>query len=214
GDTHLQWNYLHSEDDDLIRFLRQDMPWHTSGVLWKKEVPAALGGWDEKVSSWQDWDLHLMALLSPGLTYFKAEGEVADSYYRVDGSANAISITGYTSRSFETRLYLIDKFSGLLPLERADIRLEFAKLIYRQADQLFRHYDTNLAVRFLQDHLQKLGYSKVFAQLWSAYLRIKLSPSAGSYLKKGVGLVPVFYRNHSLNLNKRTHLTAVAGGGK
>jgi glycosyltransferase involved in cell wall biosynthesis len=48
GDMPLLWNYLNKEVEDIVRFLRQDMPWHTSGVMWKKEVLLRLSGWDEK----------------------------------------------------------------------------------------------------------------------------------------------------------------------
>jgi len=35
GDTRLFWNQFTTESD-LDRFLRSDMPWHTSGPIWKK----------------------------------------------------------------------------------------------------------------------------------------------------------------------------------
>ncbi len=36
GDSIKRWNILNKTENDLIRFLLQDMPWHTSGPIWMK----------------------------------------------------------------------------------------------------------------------------------------------------------------------------------
>ncbi|QJD97368.1 glycosyltransferase family 2 protein [Mucilaginibacter robiniae] len=213
-DTDKLWNYLNTNDNDLIRFLRQDMPWHTSGVLWKREVLQAIKGWDEKVSIWQDWDLHVNALLNKKLTYLKSTNEAVDSFYRKDNSEKAISSTEYAGKSFKTKLYLIEKYAELLPLKSEEVRFEFAKLIYRIADQTFRYFDKDVAIQLLRKWMVKLGYSNLFSKSWVWYMKVKLDKSSHQLLKKGAAIIPILYRKKTLLYNKRHHLTATLSSAK
>lgn len=69
GDANTVWNVF-TEEDDLRRFLRMDLPWHTSGPIWKRSALGKVGGFDESLPSFQDWDLHVRALIA-GLKYQK-----------------------------------------------------------------------------------------------------------------------------------------------
>jgi hypothetical protein len=62
GDLQLLWN-ADTGEDDLDRFLTLDIPWQTSSILWRRRALATLGGWDERLPSWQDWEFHTRALL-------------------------------------------------------------------------------------------------------------------------------------------------------
>ncbi|GGG28067.1 hypothetical protein GCM10011344_31090 [Dokdonia pacifica] len=85
GDHQIYWNLLHEKETNeeyLIRFLIQDMPWHTMGVLWRKKFLQHIGGWNQNLTAWQDWELHVRAL-----TYkpkIKSNNTIADNYYRLD----------------------------------------------------------------------------------------------------------------------------------
>jgi glycosyltransferase involved in cell wall biosynthesis len=61
GDLNRLWNQL-GGDDDIPRFLVSDPPWHTSSPLWRKDVLADIGGFNECVIYGDDADLHLRAL--------------------------------------------------------------------------------------------------------------------------------------------------------
>lgn len=63
GDSKLLWN-RYTDRDDLQRFLGMDLVWHTSGPIWKRSVLERLGGWDESLPSFQDWDIHVRALIA------------------------------------------------------------------------------------------------------------------------------------------------------
>jgi glycosyltransferase involved in cell wall biosynthesis len=66
GDMSLIWNKLNkkeSNEDLLIRFFNVDMPWCTNAVLWKKNFLIRINGWNENLVAWQDWDIHVRALL-------------------------------------------------------------------------------------------------------------------------------------------------------
>jgi glycosyltransferase involved in cell wall biosynthesis len=92
GDTSLFWNQFTSEND-LDRFLRFDIPWHTSGPIWKKSSLRQKGPWDDRVLSAQDWEFHIRAIAA-GLSYIKVTEP--DSFWRV---AEAGSITSsWTNR--------------------------------------------------------------------------------------------------------------------
>src|SRR5690554_2748227 len=130
-DTNLMWNYLNKSEDDLIRFLNSDLPWHTSGVLWSKDALIHLNGWDVNLTCWQDWDIHVRALIDSNLKYLKSFNTDIDSFYRVGVEYDQISKRELSEPSIKSKMYLVDKFMKLLPLEKENVKLEFARLIYR-----------------------------------------------------------------------------------
>tara|TARA_R110002020_G_scaffold355815_2_gene568487 strand:- start:11050 stop:12006 length:957 start_codon:yes stop_codon:yes gene_type:complete len=84
GDSNLIWNDFKENETltmSISRFLNQDMPWCTMGVLWNKEFFKNIGGWDENLKSWQDWEIHLRTLfVNPVIYRFPDE---PDNYYRL-----------------------------------------------------------------------------------------------------------------------------------
>jgi len=62
GDLALLWNGDTGEDD-INRFLSQDLPWQTTSPIWRREALKKLGPWDETLITGQDWDQHLRALI-------------------------------------------------------------------------------------------------------------------------------------------------------
>jgi len=79
GDCPSLWNRF-TDEDDLNRFLRRDVPWQTSGPLWRKASLTRIGPWNERAICAQDWEFHIRALAA-GLTYLKVPE--ADCYYRL-----------------------------------------------------------------------------------------------------------------------------------
>ena len=73
GDRAVMVGAMPQDDDDLNRFLLVDIPWITCSVLWKRAALHRLGGWNETLACWQDWNLHLRACIA-GLPYWKADG--------------------------------------------------------------------------------------------------------------------------------------------
>ncbi len=74
-----------TNDDDLLRFLRRDVPWLTTGPTWRREAYNQVHPWDENLPSWQDWEIHIRAILAK-IPYRRiAEGT---SHYRVDQKAS------------------------------------------------------------------------------------------------------------------------------
>ena len=80
SDTKLYTN-LPNEEDDLNRFLRSDLPWSISCVLWRKSFLKQLNGFDESFPNCQDHDLHLRALWKTK-NYQTFPQAVPDNFYR------------------------------------------------------------------------------------------------------------------------------------
>jgi glycosyltransferase involved in cell wall biosynthesis len=109
GDTQLFWNQFTSEND-LDRFLRFDVPWHTSGPIWKKNSLGQKGPWDERVRSAQDWEFHIRAIAA-GLTYIKVAEP--DSFWRVSESGS-ITATWASRRHIWNRVRLFKRVIAVL----------------------------------------------------------------------------------------------------
>ena len=80
GDVGLLWNVNKSESD-IDRFLKLDVPWQTSSCIWRRKALVKIELWDEKLLSWQDWEIHLRALIK-GLIYEKYVTH-PDCYWRM-----------------------------------------------------------------------------------------------------------------------------------
>ena len=93
GDRKILWN-IYTETPDLHRFLSKDVVWHTTGPIWRTDVLRKLGGFDETLASFHDWELHVRALMA-GIKYFKEP--VRDNFYRNGtGDPSAISTVSCT----------------------------------------------------------------------------------------------------------------------
>lgn len=88
GDSAIVWNEF-SEKSDLRRFLRMDLVWHTSGPIWRRDALLRVGGFDESLASFQDWDIHVRALIA-GLRYRKVP-KVDHLYRRPDWQTDQLS---------------------------------------------------------------------------------------------------------------------------
>ena len=62
GDHPSLWNVATNEND-LDRFLKIDVPWQTTSPVWKRSSLTGLLPWPEDVPVGQDWEFHIRALL-------------------------------------------------------------------------------------------------------------------------------------------------------
>jgi glycosyltransferase involved in cell wall biosynthesis len=89
GDRKVLWNAF-NDVPDLHRFLSLDVVWLTTGPIWRRQTVIDLGGFDENLLCFQDWDLHVRAL-SKGVKYFKEA--IRDNFHRFAHDAtNQISM--------------------------------------------------------------------------------------------------------------------------
>ncbi len=61
GDLGILWS-VPDERDPLDRFLWDDPVWHTGSGLWRRSAVDRIGGWDERLCCWQDWEFHIRAI--------------------------------------------------------------------------------------------------------------------------------------------------------
>lgn len=114
-DMDLLWN-VDSEENDIDRFLAQDIPWQTTSPVWRRDSLSKLGMWDESLPSWQDWDFHLRALIYD-LSYIKFDEP--DCFWRIpdDGKEISSSIGKNSSNKVHLmshRKLIIDTYLNLL----------------------------------------------------------------------------------------------------
>lgn len=76
-----KYSFTKEMDNYLLAFLSHEIPWHTTSVLWKKDIILKLRGFDERFTRLQDVELHTRALLIPDLNYEVYYKDEADSYY-------------------------------------------------------------------------------------------------------------------------------------
>lgn len=110
GDSDLVWNKMHKENWSVLdRFLVHDAPWQTLGCLWSRRAITEIGMWDEQVSSLQDWDVHIQAVINPKLKGWFCNDEMAfDAYYRV-GSYDSVSKKFSSPQGAVTNVHLVQK---------------------------------------------------------------------------------------------------------
>jgi glycosyltransferase involved in cell wall biosynthesis len=88
GDLNVPFNVPKAQAD-LDRLLHLDHPWQTTGPIWRGSALRRIGGWDESLPSWQDWELHIRAICQ-GLTYEKVN--FCDYYFRRHPSTERTNI--------------------------------------------------------------------------------------------------------------------------
>lgn len=86
GDRQAVWRPKNSKYH-LKSFLRHDLPWHLTSVIWSKKSLDKINGFNEDLPRLQDVDLHTRALLFD-LKYYVIEDEEPDFFYRVSPEKN------------------------------------------------------------------------------------------------------------------------------
>jgi glycosyltransferase involved in cell wall biosynthesis len=56
------WCTWTDDQDDLLMFLSNAVPWQTSGPLWRRSALNNVGAWDESLGSGWDYEYHIRAL--------------------------------------------------------------------------------------------------------------------------------------------------------
>ena len=171
GDCPKKWNVLNKTMDDLQRFLLTDIPWQTTGTLWPKRVIQGLGGFDESAICWQDWELHIRAIIG-NLKYWKSSDSQSDSYYRMNNCNNWDSISTHHNELSHIlfRVELFNKFFINVTSKdhRKEVKEAFSVLYYRIFIELYNHGEKKHLIN-LHNSLLKL---RIFSPLQLILLRL------------------------------------------
>ncbi|MBP0028073.1 glycosyltransferase family 2 protein [Roseofilum sp. Guam] len=159
GDTPLLWN-APTPENDLDRFLANDVPWQTTSPIWRKTALEKLGSWDETLITGQDWDQHLRALiLNLQYQYFSPP----DCYWRMP-HADTIGSQSKAGKYLECREKL---------LQLTQDRLASAQLLTPKREKLLRKCYFWLSDTWIDD-----GDKTQAFQIWQrCYERQLLDPS-------------------------------------
>ncbi len=147
GDVPQLWN-ADTGDDDLIRLLRGDVPWQTTGPTWRRStldriirpVDSHDQLWDESAHSGQDWEFHIRALLSR-LKYERLD--IIDSHWRTHSKGrSAIGISSHQVEHARARPQLLEKIirtlSAQAPERKSDWAPPLVACIWEAAEHLAR----------------------------------------------------------------------------
>lgn len=110
NDTNILIN-VETDQDIIERFLNLDVPFLTTGPVWKKASLINAPKWNESALSWQDLEFHLIAIRS-GLK-FKCFKDI-DNYLRRNGLVETIGINSSSNRHLKSHLLLINRIRPYL----------------------------------------------------------------------------------------------------
>lgn len=101
-DADAWWN-IFSTESDLLRFLRGEAVWHTTGPIWKRTFLMDFNvRYDEDLMSGQDLDFHMCVLLN--LPTYKTINSLPDVFIRRDQEISRISQRHFSKLTFENRI--------------------------------------------------------------------------------------------------------------
>lgn len=161
GDSDKLWN-IYKPDSDLLRYLKLDVVWPVNGPLWRLQVVRDIGGFDETLPGWQDWQIHMIALLK-GLRYSKVP-TTPDCFVRQHGGpqiSKAAGSVAHVASKTEFLMRLIGiyrkRFQSELSLSHAVWALAWRQVVLLQ--------EGDMLAKALQHwfQLRRLGYVDLLA---------------------------------------------------
>lgn len=164
------WN-IDKKDNDLIRFLRIDAIWSITGPIYKKQTLFEMGGFNETLTFWQDYDLHLRLILSRK-KYEKFLNGKPDSYYRQHSIGSIGSSTPFTS-SLEILKKRIDFFENIVQyiqdnhicLNKRERRTLWSTIGFLNSSYLFVHHNHKLFKKAYSTQYRKFRKEMYYAKI-------------------------------------------------
>lgn len=127
----------------ITRFLNLDVPWITMSVIWKRTSFLKLGKWNEIRLSWQDWEMHLLAVMyNLKYRYFKT----VDSFLRRDPDYQTIGVESLSNRHINSHLRLLEDLKDKIG-NRKDYTGQFIVLVDWLGIQAIQKGNRSLALR-------------------------------------------------------------------
>ena len=180
---------MFGEEEDLIRFFKHDHPWLISGPVWKSSSFFSIHGFDVKLTSGQDWDIHVRAILLR-LSYEKIDiCNKPDCFVRLSKENTTISNTNTFEKLFNNKMI---SFANLMELEKknrilgndANLKLSFVSYFFRLCVKMSINGNAKKAKEFWRKiHKSRIiSYNEWF--YWNMYLsRVVVK---NGFLKRGL----------------------------
>ena len=99
SDAKYYWNLPIENESVISRFLRMDALWQTSGCIYKREFLIRLNGLSHNRKFWQDYELHLKALLTS--SSYKIDFALKPDVFIRNGDPNSLSRSTPFSGDFQ-----------------------------------------------------------------------------------------------------------------
>ena len=150
GDLSGVWGILNASENVISRFTKCDSPWQTMSALWNKKFISKIGGWDETLASYQDWEFHIRALLS-GLRYH--EISEYDNFYREDSDEQSIARSHFNDTITRGRFKAFSLvIKQIKPLNNKIWTKNLRSLVIRNLVLLIDNGKVAIVSKLLQDH--------------------------------------------------------------
>ncbi|HRN91020.1 MAG TPA: glycosyltransferase family A protein [Ferruginibacter sp.] len=181
-DADAWWNKF-TEEYDLMRFLRGEAVWHTTGPIWRRSYLVNNGVlFDENLWSGQDSDFHISALLK-NPTYRKSDG-VPDAFVRRGDKQNRISQKHFDVAHFENRMHKLVQRLSYAPIAKdqklsellcVNIAKECLNLIMKK-----KHVPTHV----METVLLSTSNIKTFSSVWKFLNQLNRIQKKASFFAK------------------------------
>ena len=199
------WN-VQTNENILQRFLKLDAPWQTSGPIYKRSFLQTINGFDEALPFWQDYDLHLKALLHHAK--YKVFFDEVDYLIR-DGRSDTISRSSSFVGKLSALEFRYNYFSSVvekvlasnLAVEKQTLQAAKSTQFYFLAQYVLRHRALGLFKKYFA-HYSKTWEVRSRERLQSLYLiallkgaqKIKsLKSRAEKVIRTSNGLLPDYF---------------------
>lgn len=143
----------------LSKFLSFDLPWHTSGPLWRREFINKLGGFDESFQRLQDPEVHTRALLDESIRISYNMGDTPyDVLHLKDDARQVWSSAQFQEKQIDAVIQYLDKFIPTVNVSLGNSYLKNMRgyLIFAEAAS-YRYLRGNVKdFHKVKTHLQKL----------------------------------------------------------
>tara|TARA_B100000795_G_scaffold36503_2_gene24032 strand:+ start:3773 stop:4735 length:963 start_codon:yes stop_codon:yes gene_type:complete len=132
GDVSSKLNWIPTDSNALIRFLRHDLPWTIMQPLWKTKTLQAHRGFDESFKRLQDVELHTR-ILSSGIRIKINSDQNPDCFYRIVEGRHSMDKSEFYTRWAQSASAYFQKFKSL-PTVKA--KKELSGTLIETASQL------------------------------------------------------------------------------
>lgn len=187
---------IHKTTKPLELFLDFQSVWQTSCVVWQKKVFFEIGGWCEKVKSWQDGEIHIRYLNK--YTEIVWGSNYPDVFIRKHNDINRIS----NQKGVEKIDNLVDTYYSTLQfLSDTDLKIKFETNIENALFSFAEDdIDHDLYIKWIKERFPERKFKKLL--IW--YVKLYKFLPKNSLFLRGV------YQLRKLGIpNKRKHFWSI-----
>jgi len=167
-DRDILWN-IDDGEDDLLRFLRGDAVWQTTCPIYRREAFLKTEGFDESLTFWQDYELHIRLLIT-GLRYKKLMHLPPDCFNRRHAQGSISQESNITPPKLAMKEVVFQKIAGQLQIAGKDRNVAYQEVC---AARIFK---TSLQWIVHEHNLQQAikGWQDCYAQKLTGFINYKL----------------------------------------